>query len=212
MKRVYFSDFDGTITKIDSTDAMVHTFAKNGWQKYILKWGTGELSTQECTQEIFRSFHPTKKELASFLDTIPIDETFKTFINYVNSRNEYLYILSDGFDFNIDIILKKAKINNLKIYSNHLIEGNNSYNATYPYASQCGKCGTCKKDLIHKLKGDANEIIYIGDGYSDICACQCADIIFAKEHLLKYCQTQGIPVNPYNSFDNIIVKLLNNKQ
>lgn len=33
MKRVFFVDFDGTITKVDVCAAMVEAFAGDGWRK-----------------------------------------------------------------------------------------------------------------------------------------------------------------------------------
>ncbi len=42
------------------------------------------------------------------------------------------------------------------------------------------------------------QIIYIGDGHSDICPSRCADLVFAKEVLLKKCEEEG--TTPYQSF------------
>jgi 2-hydroxy-3-keto-5-methylthiopentenyl-1-phosphate phosphatase len=203
MKRIYFSDFDGTITKLDTTDAMVRAFAREGWQESMRKWEKGILSTEESAREVFRLFRVTKEELADFLENIPIDETFRDFVTYVETRQEKLYILSDGFDFNLNLILHKAELAHLPTYSNHLIINNNKYDLQSPFSSQCGKCGTCKKTLVESLKEAVEEIIYIGDGYSDICGSQAADIIFAKGHLLQHCRAQGIPVQPFTSFADI---------
>ena len=35
-------------------------------------------------------------------------------------------------------------------------------------------------------------IVYVGDGYSDRCPVQYADIVFAKGDLQTYCQEQNI--------------------
>lgn len=203
MKRVYFTDFDGTITKLDTTEAMVQAFAQEGWQESMRKWEQGELSTEESAREIFELFRVTREELAHFLENIPIDDTFKDFVTYIEKRQEKLYILSDGFDFNIALILQKAGLSRLQTYSNHIIINNNKYDLESPFASPCGKCGTCKKTLVENLKESSEEVIYIGDGYSDICGIQAADLIFAKDHLLQHCRTQGIPTQPFTSFADI---------
>lgn len=205
MKRVYFTDFDGTITKLDTTEAMVQTFAQEGWQENMRKWEQGELSTEESAREILRLFRVTRKKLAHFVENIPIDDTFRDFVTYIEKRQEKLYILSDGFDFNLDLILQKAGLSQLQTYSNCLIIKNNKYDLASPFTSPwCGKCGTCKKTLVENLKGAAEEAIYIGDGYSDICGSQAADLIFAKGHLLQHCHTLGIPAQPFTTFGEII--------
>lgn len=205
MKRIYFCDFDGTITKEDTCDAMVKTFAQGPWQESVSKWQRGEITTIECSREIFRQFPVLPHDLASYLETIPYDDTFPPFTKYVEDRGEKLYILSDGFQFNINIIMKRAGLSGVNFYSNQLIHhGEQGWNIVTPYHSEaCGKCGVCKKQLILSLKSPGYEIIYIGDGHSDLCACQEAHIVFAKGYLLEFCQEQQLTVHPFQTFADI---------
>ncbi|MBZ4653092.1 MAG: 2,3-diketo-5-methylthio-phosphopentanephosphat [Peptococcaceae bacterium] len=205
MKRVFFVDFDGTITLQDTCDAMTKAFAGEGWQESLHRWEKGELTTQGCAREIFRLFNVTKEELASFLATIPIDETFRDFVGYVENRGEKLFIVSDGYDFNLSIILGKAGLSHLPRFSNRLVIRDNQYDIDSPFQlTECDKCGTCKKELVSRLKEDTEEVVYIGDGYSDMCGCQAADLIFAKGSLLNYCQKENLPVIPFSSFADIL--------
>lgn len=213
MKRVFFVDFDGTITVQDTCDAMTKAFAGEGWQESLRRWEKGELTTQDCAREIFRSFKATKEELASFLAAIPIDETFRDFVKYVENRREKLFIVSDGYDFNITIILAKAGLGHLPHFSNHLVIKENNYDIVSPFQlTECKKCGTCKKELVSRLKDDAAKVVYIGDGYSDMCGCQTADLIFAKGPLLNYCQKGNLPAIPFSSFADILSWLKNHDE
>jgi 2-hydroxy-3-keto-5-methylthiopentenyl-1-phosphate phosphatase len=45
--------------------------------------------------------------------------------------------------------------------------------------------------------------VYIGEGYSDRCPAKYADVIFAKDELLKYCQQEHIPSYQYKTFHDI---------
>ena len=54
MQRIFFIDFDGTITKKDVCEAMVERFAADGWQEINLLWETRKISTEECAN---RTFH-----------------------------------------------------------------------------------------------------------------------------------------------------------
>lgn len=206
VKRIYFTDFDGTITKKDTTNALVKAFARDGWQRFLRQWEQGTLSTEECSRLIFAYLEVSTEEAERFLRTIPFDETFRDFVAYVEARKEKIYILSDGFDFNIETVMQKVGITQLPTYTNHLlIKDNHTYDLTCPYTSGCGKCGTCKKTLVEKLKKEAAPVqaVYIGDGISDHCGCQAADLIFAKGRLWQYCREKQIPALPFRTFADI---------
>ena len=76
---------------------------------------------------------------------------------------------------------------------------------TFPNDSQ--KCknnaGTCKCEVLSELRRIYNKIIYIGDGVSDYCVADKADILFAKQRLLQYCRDRKINCIEYNDFDDI---------
>ena len=44
------------------------------------------------------------------------------------------------------------------------------------------------------------EVVYVGDGYSDRCAAQAADRIFARDGLARYLDEQGVA---YELFDDL---------
>jgi len=52
--------------------------------------------------------------------------------------------------------------------------------------------------------GPDDIIIFVGDGYSDYCAAEHADIVFAKKHLAAYCNKNRIPHYPWTSFFDVI--------
>ncbi len=215
MKRLYITDFDGTITKTDTCDIMVEKFASPGWEESIRRWEKGELTTMESALEIFKGFQVTPDDLSRFLSFIPIDETFPDFVDYTRQNGDPLYVVSDGFDLNIRTILEKNGLKDLPVYCNTLLWDKNGWKIETPYYSPvCDKCGTCKKNIVKQLRQEtgADQVIYIGDGISDTCGCQEADLIFAKKHLLSYCREHHIPVIAFERFADIKNHLLNNSQ
>lgn len=202
---VYFIDFDGTITKVDTCQAMVKAFARNGWQEYERKWEKGEISTEECARSIFASFRATEQELIDFLSSIEIDTTFLDFVSYCSLREERLYILSDGYDLNINIVLQKYGLSEIPFYSNCLKVTAKGFDIMCRYQNPaCLQCGTCKRLLVNQLNRDKKKIVYIGDGTSDLCVAKAADLLFAKDKLLAYCRTNGVEAIPYRNFADII--------
>jgi 2-hydroxy-3-keto-5-methylthiopentenyl-1-phosphate phosphatase len=54
---------------------------------------------------------------------------------------------------------------------------------------------------------DDDVVIYVGDGRSDTCAVQFADIVFAKGTLAAYCTSMRIPHHPYRSLMEVRIML-----
>lgn len=49
--------------------------------------------------------------------------------------------------------------------------------------------------------------VFIGDGFSDACVVNYADIVFAKKSLASYCWKNNITYHEYQTFGDIIKKL-----
>ncbi|HEX3011887.1 MAG TPA: MtnX-like HAD-IB family phosphatase [Syntrophomonadaceae bacterium] len=203
MNKQFFIDFDGTITTRDTVLTMVENFGGQGWQELNRKWENKELSTEECARETLKLFRTDLNELQKMLDTIVIDEYFPEFLDLCQSRGFKVYILSDGYDFNIRNILNRYNIS-LPFYSNKLLYTDHFDIECIYINENCSDCGTCKTGLMQQLQETGSEAVYIGDGYSDTCPAQHADQVFAKSSLLKFCRQNGIKAVPFDNFKDII--------
>lgn len=205
MSKMFFLDFDGTITKKDVVYAMVSKFCRPGWQEIGSRWEQGLLSTEDCANQLFALFDASTAEIDQFLDTIVLDNYFTAFLQVCHNHNYPVYILSDGYDHLIRYIFKKYAITNLNIYANKMVNRNERFFIHCVYKNpQCDKCGTCKKELLHRLKNITHQIIYVGDGHSDKCVCHEADIVFAKNYLWQYCLENNVRANHFHDFADII--------
>lgn len=207
MGKIFFIDFDGTITRTDTCELMVRVFAKEGWEEINRLWEDKKLSTEECANMTFRLFNADMDEVKKLMDTIEIDDYFKKYLDICGDRGYKVYILSDGYDVCIETILKKQGID-LPYYSNKLLY-DGGFSIECPHKSaDCSLCGTCKTEIMEKLKGSEDEAVYIGDGYSDTCAASHADTVYAKGTLYKYCMEKGIKAVYYNTFGDITANML----
>ncbi len=205
MNKQYFVDFDGTITEIDTCDAMAEAFCRDGWHEINKRWEQKKIGTKECSKQLFELYDANEQEVYKFLDTITIDETFLSFVEFCGKKEYGLYILSDGFDLVIRYYMIKYGFSGIPFYANKLIINGRKFIAEYPYFnSDCGECGTCKRDILRSLKKENCESVYIGDGYSDLCVCREAGTVFAKGKLLEYCRGNGISVVPFKTFSDVI--------
>ena len=57
------------------------------------------------------------------------------------------------------------------------------------------------------MTGDDEISVLIGDGFSDTCAAQYADIVFAKKSLASYCWKNNITYFEYKDFGDVQKKL-----
>jgi len=214
-----YIDFDGTITTIDVGEHMFLEFGEPEKCKDIIsKWLEGSLNSKEVwikLCETVKNFDEEKFDL--FLEKIPIDPFFNDFLKYSKDNNFDITVLSDGLDYYIDKISRRENFVDLKIFNNKLsIDDNGNLIPCFPYTDEeCTKCANCKRNHILNSSNDEEITIYIGDGWSDTCAAEYCDFIFAKKSLLKYCEQNGVPYYPFNTFEDvkiIIDQLLTKKK
>ncbi|AGK99782.1 MtnX-like HAD-IB family phosphatase [Desulfoscipio gibsoniae] len=206
MKKVFYIDFDGTITQKDTCQAMVEAFAGEGWQQINELWEKRKISTEECANRTFQLFRATLDDLRSLLDTIEIDEGFGTFVKFCKKECYPVYILSDGYDFCIEYILKKHGYK-IPYFANQLVfEQGFRIRCSY-YNQDCGLCGTCKLSLMKRLTQPGSQVVYVGDGISDICPAGHSNLVFAKGKLFEYCRAEGISAIPIAGFIEVLEKL-----
>lgn len=207
MEKIFFIDFDGTITKIDTIVAVVNAFAADGWKEINEMWERKEFTTEECANRVFRLLNAAPADLKRLLENIEIDDYFLDFLTFCGDRGYKAYVLSDGYDFHIETVFDKYGID-LPYYANRLISNNDGFQISCTYANpSCGKCGTCKTALIKKLNQEGRQVIYIGDGYSDTCPAEQADLIFAKDVLYEYCVKHGIAAIHFDNFRDILIEI-----
>ena len=204
MKKQFFIDFDGTITKDDVVHMLVETFCPEGWKELNDRWERKEISTEECARQTFGLFEVSERDFYRMLDTIELDEYFIPFVKICRKKGYSICILSDGYDKIIEYLLKKYGLADLPFFANRLVREGQHFNIACPYFNtECGQCGTCKKTVLQMLKKPDCMTIYVGDGYSDTCVIEAADAVFAKKSLLEYCREKNIPVTPFDSFADI---------
>lgn len=185
---VVFFDFDNTITPFDVLDQLVKRFSvDNNWVSFEREWRAGRIGSHLCLEGQLRSVRVTRKQLLEFASQIKIDPYFHKIFAMLKREGLRPIVLSDSFSFIIQTILKNNGIEGVSVYANTMKFSQNRILPRFPYMHRfCTRCAHCKKKNLLR-KGLRDKIImYIGDGISDICPAECADIVFAKGSLLKH--------------------------
>lgn len=212
-----FVDFDGTITIKDIGEEIFKKFGdKNIVDRVIDDLLNDRISSRQCWEELCKSVEQIEEDhLKNFIDELPVDSTFKNFIDFCKSNNLDVIVLSDGFDFYIERVFNKVGINGIKYYSNLLMINEGKLLAKYPYYdADSPTSANCKKNHIINHSSDDDFTIYIGDGNSDKDAAQYCDFIFAKKDLARFCSMERISFFPFNDFidvQNKITELIKKK-
>lgn len=204
MKRAFVVDFDGTITKEDVGFSIIKGFAGDGWQEISQLWLDKKIGTAECGKRQWDLIKHDEEYIKNFARDFQINPGFKELLDIIDENSYKIVVASDGYDIYIDEILKVNGFNNLKILCNSAVYDNGWKVSFLNKDRECNLCGNCKKKLVEELKNDDYEVYYIGDGYSDRCACIHADVIFAKSFLKQYCEEQRIPHYSFDTFFDVL--------
>lgn len=211
-KYIVFSDFDGTITQQDVIMSIMKHFASPEWKEIRDKIFNEEITISEGVAQLFSLIPSSKKdEIINWcLRNIKIRNGFKEFLEFLKEKNIPFIVLSGGLDFYIYPILEPYKNLITKIYCNKADFSGEYIKVKFTYWCDpyCDKdCGMCKTSVIREYKKEYEKVIYIGDSITDINPSKLANIVFARDYLVKRLRKMGIKYFEYETFYDIKNKL-----
>ncbi|MDD5044766.1 MAG: MtnX-like HAD-IB family phosphatase [Candidatus Omnitrophica bacterium] len=200
-----FFDFDNTITSFDVLDDLIEKFSINkDWVKLEERWKQGKIGSLECLSGQLKGIRITKPALARYLSKVTLTPGFPRLISLLKREGIKTAILSDDFSFVINSVLRKNRISGIKIYANRLKFAKDRLTPSFPHTyKRCAHCAHCKRKNLLKHNLRDKIIIYIGDGASDICPAEEADIVFAKGKLLEHFRRKKLLCAAFKDFRDI---------
>jgi 2-hydroxy-3-keto-5-methylthiopentenyl-1-phosphate phosphatase len=189
-------DWDGTATVEDTLIVALREFGD--WQVYLdaaAALQRGEITLHE---EIRRDAESI---------TTPIDEVVAWLRENLELRPGFHelaeayrpLIVSSNFRQLIEPILEREGVE-LEVRANEVEWHPDGWRATFRNGDVCGTCGEPCKRADLPANG---EVIYVGDGYSDRCAAQAADRIFARDGLARYLDEQDVTYEPFDDLHDV---------
>jgi 2-hydroxy-3-keto-5-methylthiopentenyl-1-phosphate phosphatase len=211
---IVFCDFDGTITELDVTDCILTQFADPAWMLVEQQWVRGEIGSRQCLKRQMGLVRASAKDLNELIDSVRLDPHFKEFYRQLRKLAIPLYVLSDGFDYVIRRVLRRAGLtgplgNGSRLFASSLrVDGARLLTSfPHPLAPCEHGCATCKPSVMRRLSAGYSPSIFIGDGLSDRFAVEESDLVFAKKRLLEHCRDKGIACIPFETFADIATAL-----
>ncbi len=204
---IVVSDFDGTISKKDVSYTLLEKFTNGDWSDIDSEYIKGNIGSKEAFSRILQKINATKSELLDYIEEVSsVDPHFGDFYSYLKNRGIELVIASDGFKMYIDKLMGNIGLSEIPVYANDIVEnGEGNLTAIFPHHNEeCGRCGTCKTNLIKSLLKKHDYVIFIGDGYSDSCASPHPHTLFATGFLFTHAAKEKIPCTYFEGFDDIL--------
>lgn len=206
MKKIaVLCDFDGTVAQDDVGNLLFRTFARGDAADVVASWKRGEISSRECLEKEAALARCCPDELKRFVHSCQLDPYFKDFHDFARQRGIEVVVLSDGLDYYIEQLLMRNGLGGIEFFANRLRVEGNTLTVEFPWHNllACTDCGCCKTHHLFRYRNEGYYIVYVGDGLSDRCPCESADLVFAKGDLLEHCRSRSIAHIEFRNFRDV---------
>lgn len=197
-------DFDGTACLHDVAEHLLTRFGDPSWEELDRAWEAGDLGGREVLARQADMLDAPTDELVRFaLDHCPIDPTFRPFVEWCRGLGVAVALVSDGFGFYIEPLLRAAGIEDVSVVTNTWNDPGPPrlrYEHSLP---SCRWCGTCKVAAVRAAREATGPVAFVGEGGSDRYGARAADLVFAKDRLPAICEADGVPFLPWDDFDDV---------
>ncbi len=210
MGRKFLLDFDGTVATEDVGHQVLVHFGDDEVKEIDDRWVAGEITTRERAEAQFALMNITEDELVEFVDGFELDPFFGEFCRYCRAAGIEFEIVSDGFDFYIERLLRRAGLGEIPVTCNTLEFVDGCIRLDFPHEQEGdGRYGVAKDVFVKRARAEVEVVGYAGDADSDKPVAGVADVLFAKEKkaLARHCEKEGIDYTSYTHFGDIIAAL-----
>ncbi len=198
-------DFDGTVTLEDASFAILEAYIPGQWEGLFADYQKGLLSVGEFNSLVFAKVRADRQTLLDIIDkNVRVREGFADFITYCRNRGFRFVFVSNGLDFYIRHILGKEGFEDLEIHAS--ITGFQPDGLTVRHKGPDGNFldRNVKETFTDYFTSQGYEVVYLGDGSSDIYPARKCRHIFATGSLAGYCREEGLSYTPFETFHDVI--------
>jgi len=207
MKTAVQLDFDGTVTEEDVSFLLLDTYVGPRWRGYLKDYTSGRVPVGVFNKKVFGMVKAGRKAMTDLVlssDRVKIRPGLREYADYCSRKDIRNVIVSNGLAFYIEAILKRLGLDGFEVYA--------ARSRFYPggmKVAYIGPDGTemevgFKEVYTRLLKEKGYEVIYVGNGASDIYSARQASHVFAVDELLKRCRRENVPCIPFTDFFDII--------
>jgi HAD superfamily phosphoserine phosphatase-like hydrolase len=136
----------------------------------------------EISQEIARLLSGSRKEkLEELFDAIPLNKNVKNFISFLKNHGFKTVIVTDSYQFLAKRLAEKLGVDlaygNIAEFNGNIFTGKLRMKYPCMRIPNCKEYSLCKRRVLLEVKKKFKGMtVAIGDGGSDICMVQAADV------------------------------------
>jgi 2-hydroxy-3-keto-5-methylthiopentenyl-1-phosphate phosphatase len=198
-----FVDFDGTITDVDTFDALVRAVAGDAaWDAIDGPLLAGEITLREALARQSAAVRLSRADTLAFMvANAQVDPAFGPFVAAVRAHGGAIRVVSSGIATVIHDALARANVE-VEVIANDVDFDPAGWTMTFVDPSDNGHD---KAAHVRAARDRGARTVYIGDGISDFAAAVVAEERFAKagRALEAYCRERNIPCTSFDSFGEI---------
>jgi len=194
-------DFDGTIIRNNLSVLLREKYAYGDWQKINSDYLHGRLTVEQSNKLQFALIKEPKDRLQAFVrQHIELRLGFVEFVRYCQESAIPFAIVSSGLDFYIELVLAEIGMPDLELHCGQTTFSHDGIDVSYydPEGNIVNE--GFKNKYLTWLKEQGSDIIYLGDGLSDLEAACNADYVFATGHLLDLLDIHSIERSAFSDF------------
>lgn len=205
---VVFSDFDGTISKQDSLKSLLVEFGGEAWKATEAKMLQREISERDALSMCFEGFSISPAQAYDWvLENVELDEGFLSFVSWCRDHDYPLVVLSGGFKEFVEAVFEREGVKGLPVFANSLDLSSEEWKIKEKQGPRlCSLFSHCKCSSLMKDSG-AYPSVYIGDGLTDSCVAERADLVFAKSWLKKHLTQKNLSFTSFQNFYEVEAQL-----
>jgi 2-hydroxy-3-keto-5-methylthiopentenyl-1-phosphate phosphatase len=132
---------------------------------------------------------------------------FSEFVDHCQQNGIPLVIVSNGVDFYIETILARIGMSHLELHCGHGVFSGDGITVSYEDPEGNPLDSGFKGRYLKWLRQRDSNIIYLGDGYSDIEPANQADHVLATGALPDMLKAESITATPFDDFYYVIREL-----
>jgi 2-hydroxy-3-keto-5-methylthiopentenyl-1-phosphate phosphatase len=203
-------DFDGTVTVHDISYLLLDAYAGAAWWPHLEDYEAGRTTVGTFNRRVFGLVTAGRDEMTEFVlrsERLVIRDGFREFIEYCRGREFPIIITSNGLRFYIEAILARLGIEGIEVRASE-----NEFSEHGMKVAYLGPDGAevevgFKEAHTRALMAAGYDVLYAGDGSSDIGSARLATHVFAADKLLEKCRRENLTCYPFRDFQDILAKV-----
>lgn len=208
-KLAVLSDFDGTITTVDTAVFILERYAVGDWRELDRQLRAGSISVEQCVERQLEMIGIGQERIIRELDEVirPRDG-FDALFGFCRSRDHPLEITSAGLDFYIRHFLARHGWDGIEVVAPRCYEAPEGLRFEFP-SRAFTDTENFKDDRVRHYQHLGHEVVYIGDGTADLAAAKRADHAFAVRgsNLARLLAASGAEFRPIDDLSEVVGRL-----